>query len=128
MIMRVCFPVEKADGLNSTIYGHFGSAPCFLIIDTESRSTEEVDNTDKSHQHGQCRPTQAIQGKNVDAILVTGIGRGAMAKLEAEGIKVLKAQADSIAENLVLLDKGQLRPIDEPCGHGHQHAHNHGCG
>ena len=35
--MKVCFPVEKNEGINSVVYGHFGSAPAFVMVDTERK-------------------------------------------------------------------------------------------
>ncbi|RME41495.1 MAG: diguanylate cyclase, partial [Deltaproteobacteria bacterium] len=34
--MKVCFPVNNDQGLESEVYGHFGSAPAFVVVDTES--------------------------------------------------------------------------------------------
>lgn len=33
--MKICFPVSKVNGMESEVYGHFGSAPSFVVIDTE---------------------------------------------------------------------------------------------
>jgi hypothetical protein len=30
--MKIAFPAERDEGMESPVYGHFGSAPCFLII------------------------------------------------------------------------------------------------
>ena len=35
--MKVCFPTETLQGLDSRVYGHFGSAPGFVIVDTGTR-------------------------------------------------------------------------------------------
>jgi predicted Fe-Mo cluster-binding NifX family protein len=40
--MRICFPTENLQGLDSTVYGHFGSAPGFIIVDTGSEGIEEI--------------------------------------------------------------------------------------
>ena len=34
--MKVCFPVNSNEGLNSMPYNHFGSAPEFVVWDGES--------------------------------------------------------------------------------------------
>jgi predicted Fe-Mo cluster-binding NifX family protein len=31
--MNVCFPVMENQGMESEVYGHFGSAPGFVIVD-----------------------------------------------------------------------------------------------
>jgi hypothetical protein len=35
--MKICIPTETNEGKSAAVYGHFGSAPYFTIIDTEKR-------------------------------------------------------------------------------------------
>lgn len=42
--MKLCFPVRKNDGLESRLFNHFGLAPLLLIVDSETREVEEIDN------------------------------------------------------------------------------------
>jgi len=35
--MKVGFPVELDEGMESKVYGHFGSAPAFVVVDTEKK-------------------------------------------------------------------------------------------
>ena len=50
--MKICFPTTNLQGLESQVYGHFGSAPGFVIVDTETRTVEEINNHDLHHAHG----------------------------------------------------------------------------
>ena len=125
--MKVCFPVLKKEGMESKVYGHFGSAPAFLIVDTEDNAPAAVMNKDQHHAHGMCNPVKALDNQQVDAIVVGGIGRGALEKLQQMGIKVFQAKASTIKENLDLVMKDQLDEFTElhTCsGHGH----GKGCG
>ncbi len=36
--MKICFPVNSENGLDSIVFNHFGSAPFFIIFDTELKS------------------------------------------------------------------------------------------
>jgi len=36
--MKICMPVSEAKGMDSVIYGHFGSAPFFAVYDTDKNS------------------------------------------------------------------------------------------
>ena len=36
--MKVCFPVQKNEGVESTVYNHFGSAPLFVLVDTAANT------------------------------------------------------------------------------------------
>jgi len=40
--MKVCFPVQKDNGIDSTVYGHFGSAPAFVIVDTDEANAAQI--------------------------------------------------------------------------------------
>lgn len=132
--MKVCVPINENEGLNSPVCGHFGSAPAFLLADTESDSCEVISNNNSHHAHGMCQPLQALAGASPDAVIVGGIGMGALLKLNAAGIRVFLAAAPTVAENLTALREGRLaeaRP-ESACGHhgqGGAHAHaGGGCG
>ena len=106
--MKVCFPVHKDEGVNSTVYDHFGSAPEFIVVNTELQSTITVGNKDLDHVHGACNPVMAVGGHKIDAVVVGGIGAGALSKLNADGIKVYKAVKETVKENLDLLKDDRL--------------------
>jgi predicted Fe-Mo cluster-binding NifX family protein len=40
--MKICFPVESDKGLDSEVFGHFGSAPTFVVFDTEAKSIDTI--------------------------------------------------------------------------------------
>ncbi len=42
--MKICFPVKEDKGLDSVLYGHFGTAPIFIVCDTETGEFEAVEN------------------------------------------------------------------------------------
>jgi len=125
--MKVCFPVGKAEGLESKVYGHFGSAPVFIVVDTENNNVTIINNNDQHHAHGACNPMKALNDQTVDAIVVGGIGAGALSRLNQIGIKVFQAQTQTVRENIQML-KDQNLPeftLQHTCaGHGH----GGGCG
>lgn len=106
--MKIAFPAEADNGLESKVFGHFGTAPCFILVDSDKDRIESVGNSDLHHEHGQCRPTAALDGNQVDAIVVGGIGGGALNKLLAGGIKVFRAVEGTVDDNLSLIKSGQL--------------------
>ena len=125
--MKVCFPVLKAEGLESEVYGHFGSAPVFIVVDSENNNVTSINNSDQHHAHGACNPLKAVNNQKVDAVVVGGIGGGALTRLNQLGIKVFQAQAQTVRENIQML-KNQSLPeltLQHTCaGHGH----SGGCG
>jgi len=108
--MRVCFPIEKDEGLSSRIYGHFGSSPMFLLVDTKSRESNVVVNTDSHHSHSACKPMRALKGERIDSIVVGNIGAGARMQLRQAGLRVFRATSHIVSENL---DKITLDTLPE---------------
>ena len=122
--MKVGFAVQMNEGMESKVYEHFGSAPAFIIVDTEGKEVLIVDNKDLHHVHGACNPVLALDGKSVEAMVVGGIGAGALMKLNASGIKVYGAGARTVKENLALLSDSKLEElsVNNSC-----RAHQGGC-
>jgi predicted Fe-Mo cluster-binding NifX family protein len=109
--MKVCFPAKTLEGMKSLVYEHFGSAPGFVIIDTESMNLEEIQNGDMHHDDGMCQPLKALGGRQVDALM----------KLQAQGIKVFHAADGTVLQNLDLIKNGNLPQFEaqHTCG-GHE--------
>jgi predicted Fe-Mo cluster-binding NifX family protein len=106
--MKVAFPVQQDQGLESSVHGHFGSAPGFVVVESETGSFETLTNNDMHHSHGQCQPMKALSGNTVDAVVVGGIGAGALRKLQADGVRVFRAVEGSLQENLEFIKAGKL--------------------
>lgn len=124
--MKVCFPVLKDNGMASMVYNHFGSAPAFIIVDTEIEAAHTVNNNDLHHEHGSCNPFMAMAGTRVDAVVVGGIGAGALRKLNADGVRVFRSQDPTVKGNIALLRQNGLMELtmDHTCG-GHQNGCAH---
>lgn len=126
--MKICFPVEQDRGLESPVYNHFGSAPVFLVVDAETGALEPLANGDRHHAHGGCSPVKALGGALVDAVIVGGIGPGAIRGLLAKGIRVFRAEPGTVGENLGRWHADALAPFlpAAACGgHGPGGSCNH---
>jgi ArsR family transcriptional regulator len=110
--VKICVPVERNDGIKSKVYGHFGSSPFFALYDTDSKKLEIIDNSQKEHEHGSCNPVKAFEEKKIDAIFVSGIGRGAFEVLRCLGIKVYFAEERTIDELLSSIRTGAFKEVD----------------
>jgi predicted Fe-Mo cluster-binding NifX family protein len=123
--MKVGFAVQDDKGMQSRVYDHFGSAPLFVIVDIASNEISTVSNKDLNHVHGACNPIKALDGRSVDAMVVGGIGAGALVKLNGMGIRVFAAAAPSVKENILLFNESKLRElsVNSAC-----RAHDGGCG
>jgi len=110
--MKICMPVLSSDGINSQIYGHFGSAPFFAIYDSATDNVTIVNNSVGEHEHGQCMPVNAIKGTGAEAVLCRGMGMRAANLLTEAGIKPYMVDAETVndaiqqykAKNIVVLD------------------------
>ena len=127
--MNICIPVETDQGLASPVCAHFGSAPFFMIVDTERGVCRAIANNNQHHAHGMCQPLLAIQGEALDGIVVGGIGMGALNKLMTAGLAVYRAQHPTVQSTLDAYNSGALRlmTLDAACGghHGQEHGHGH---
>ncbi len=125
--MRVCFPVQADNGMDSMVYNHFGSAAAFIIVDTEQEGAAAINNSDIHHEHGACNPIMALGSSRVDAVVVGGIGTGALRKLNADGIRVYRSMEATVKNNLDLLKENKLPEltIDHTCGGHHGSCSHH---
>jgi predicted Fe-Mo cluster-binding NifX family protein len=125
--VKVGFPVQANNGFESEVYGHFGSAAMFIVVDTETSQMSVINNGDMHHVHGACNPIKAINGRNVDAIVVGGIGARALSRLNQSGIRVYQAMASTVKENMEMLMNRHLPEFmpQHTCG---GHTNGSGCG
>ena len=123
--MKVGFAVQRDEGMESQVYNHFGSAPMFVVVETGAAEVQTIHNQDLNHSHGACSPMKALGGQQIDALVVGGIGGGALMRLNAMGVKVYAAEARTIRENLDLLSRNRLPQLSmqNAC-----QAHEGGCG
>ena len=120
--MVLCIPVVRDEGLQSPVCGHFGSAPMFLIAESEAGTSHVVVNSNRHHGHGMCHPLTSLAGENIEAILVNGIGMGAFGKLQAANIKVYLVDLPTVEDVLNAFKEGKLPEMTaaQACGqHGH---------
>ncbi len=132
--MKICFPIEKDQGFASVLFGHFGSAPMFMLVDTDSKEATAIANSDQHHSHGACNPLKALAGREIDGIVVGNIGAGALNHLKRCGLRVFKARGATVRENTDLFASDTLPEFTgEECCHGHgggsgqADSHGHGC-
>lgn len=104
--MRLCFPVEQNLGLKSRIYYHFGSAPLYLLIDTETEDIQELPWLAK--EEVPCTQARFMREQQVEALVLSGVGEKALTRLVDFGIQVYEAKGVTIADNLICLSDNRL--------------------
>lgn len=129
--MNICIPILEDKGLQSQVNSHFGSTQLFLIIDTEKLSTRAIVNKNAQHSHGLCQPLASLSGEKLDAVVVGGIGMGALNKLRAAGIKVYMGKQTTVEQVVAEYKAGTLNEVTPQTActhHGQGHGHDHGPG
>lgn len=128
--MNLCIPVTEDNGLRTQVSAHFGSAPLFLILNTDSGACRALPNKNLHHGHGMCQPLMSLAGEQLDGIAVGGIGMGALNKLQAANVRVFISGESTVEETVAAFKSGSLREATPAmaCGHhghgprGHGHA------
>ena len=123
--MKLCIPVTEDQGLKSPVSAHFGSAPLFIIVDTESRVCRSIPNRNLNHSHRMCQPLMSLSGEPVDGIAVGGIGMGALGKLLAANMRVFITHELTVEDAVASLEAGTLREATPAAACGH-HGQGHG--
>ena len=124
--MKLCLPVTENNGIKSPVSEHFGSAPFFMIVDTDTLECTAITNTNSEHAHGMCQPLSVLSAYQFDGIVVGGIGTGALNKLRASNIKVFKTSQNNITETIKAYKENNLTEMTPETACTHHNGHN--CG
>lgn len=109
--MLICFPTATEGGVESELYGHFPSAPLFLIVDSATGASCTVANCDPENPYAGCNPFSALRSRPLDAIVVDAIGDDALCAMNLCGFRVYRAESRSVAENLARIAACGLEEI-----------------
>jgi predicted Fe-Mo cluster-binding NifX family protein len=120
--MIICLPVLDDKGMDSIVFGHFGSAPFFALFDTESNGVSIVKNSLGEHEHGQCMPVDAIKKTGAEAVLCKGMGMRAAQMLIQAGITPYMVEAEMVSDAIARFKANDVTVLDasNACQH-------HGC-
>ncbi|MCD6449538.1 MAG: NifB/NifX family molybdenum-iron cluster-binding protein [Thermotogaceae bacterium] len=119
--MIIAIPVETDEGMNSMIAEHFGRTPYYAFVKVEGGeivSMEVEPNPLPEHAAGEL--PAYMHKRNVDVLIVRGIGQKALRYLNEYGIQVIRG-AQGTVENVVKnFIQGQLNDTEyEPAEHFH---------
>ena len=133
--MLACIPTKGNAGCEDAVFDHFGSAPFFTLYDSTSDDVKIIENDNAHHDHGTCHPMAQLVRQRIDSVICSGMGMRAINALNAEGIKVYRADSGTVGEVIVQIKEGTLVEMDPRtacrghgqtggCGHGHAAADN----
>ena len=109
--MRLCIPTDDDEGLKARICEHFGSAPWFTFVDTETRECEVTANS-HAHGHGRCGGAQIALARPIDAVVCRGLGANARRRLLESGVEVLRSVGGSVEDVLNRWQGNELERIE----------------
>lgn len=109
--MRIGFPVAYNLGLESGVHEHFGSAPLFLVVDTETLDFRALSGRN-GRRNGDCDSVSGMIAQECDGVAVGGIGSGALDHLVRAGVRVFQAPGLRIADAIALLRSDRLPELD----------------
>ncbi len=107
--MKIAFPVEEDNGLDSMINDHFGVAKTFLIVDMETKDYVIKGNKKVSGGESSCKTGIFSKKDQVNAVVTKCMGDGSQRNLAKLNIKVFQAIKDSVSENIELIEKDELK-------------------
>ncbi len=110
--MKVAVTAQHSD-LKSQIGPHFGRAPFFLVVDTQSGEYTTHANAvsgEAAHAAG-IQAATAIVSWDARAVITGNIGPKAFAALQAEHVKVYLATSGTVEDAIGEFRAGQLKSI-----------------
>lgn len=126
--MKICVPTEDNKGLEAQVSGHFGRAPYFAFIDSETKEVEFVVNGDTGHDHGRCVGAALAAEKRPEVVITSGMGKGAFALLRSSGARVFRTEKVRLADAVDGFAGGSAPELISPEAAGHHHAGQHSPG
>jgi predicted Fe-Mo cluster-binding NifX family protein len=116
--MRICIPITSDEGIESAVCEHFGSAPMFMVVDTQTGACRALTNHNAHHGHGMCHPLEALATEAIDGVVVGGIGQNALTRLRQAGIEVFQSDQQTVAQTVGAFNAGSLAPVSpsHACG------------
>ena len=121
----VAIACESAEGLAGQVSGHFGRTPYFVVAELDGHDVASSKLVAAPAHGSGCGMPAFVQSLGATAIIVGGIGAGALGGCAARGIEIVAGATGNAGTALAAFAKGELAP-GEPACHGHG-AHDHGC-
>lgn len=120
--MRVCIPTTSEAGLRARLSSHFGKAPFYTVVDTDSWEIEVIPNGNTHHAHGHCNPVGSLRDARVEAVLCAGLGRNALARWLEAGVPVYLSghvEVDGTLRSFLAGDLQAMTSLEACHGSGH---------
>ena len=124
--MKVAIPTEGKKGMDEQVSQHFGRAPTYTLVDTESGAVEIIANT-SDHMGGQGKPPELLAAHGVQQVLCANLGPSALDMFCAKRISVYIGATGTVKDTLALWNEKKLAAASDEsvCRDGHHHGAEH---
>jgi predicted Fe-Mo cluster-binding NifX family protein len=125
MNIRIAISANDNNGIESTVSGHFGRCPYFIIVEVEENAIQSVQAIDNPHyaSHTPGQVPEFIKRQGAGVMLTGGMGHRAVGFFEQYGIEVATGAADTAQQAVQDYLAGKLRGAS-PCAESRRH-HGH---
>lgn len=99
-------------GMDEVVAEHFGRAPTYTIIDTETRRVSVLPNVSE-HMGGRGLPADILSENGVNTLICSSLGWRARNILQRLGISVYVGARGTVREVIELWERGELQPVSD---------------
>ena len=119
--MLVAIPVDNENGLESTVSQHFGQAPLYAMVNSDTDECAIIPNQ-SNHRGGTDLPPVWLSKQGVQTLLSMGMGQRAIMLFEEACIPVYFGTVETSVKEMLEAWRGgnlSLATKDDGCTHGH---------
>lgn len=119
--MKLCIPTMDNGGLDDPVCDHFGRAPTFTVVDTDTNEVRVVKNRSE-HMGGLGKPPEHIAKTGAKVLICSSLGPRAIDMLVGFGVEVYVGATGTAKDAVDAWKEGKLTPAsyDVACkGHSH---------
>lgn len=111
---------SAGQNLESPVDPRFGRAPYLVLVDTETREYQAMENTAAQAAGGAgVQAAQLVADQGVEALVTGNAGPNAFRTLAAAGVKVYVGAAGTVGQALEAFLRGELELAQGPSVPGH---------
>jgi len=119
--LKICVPTSGQGGYDDAVSEHFGRAPTYTVVDTESEKVNVISNRSE-HMGGTGKPPEQIAQTGAQILICSGLGPKAIGMFESFGIEVYVGAQGSARQAVEMWRAGKLqRATDENACKEHRH-------
>ena len=109
--MKICV-TSDGNNLNSQVDPRFGRCKFFIVVDTDTRVFDAIENPNIESMGGAgIQSAQLVASQRAKAVLTGNVGPNAFQTLQAAGIEVFTGASGTVSEAIAKYKKGELKAV-----------------